>query len=85
VANLALPNDTEFAMQNNPLEKIRRDNSAETRPQPASLTLPGSNAYGDLPQFTKHNVLPFRRTIRRQELRQIVPLAVNLFFATTVS
>ena len=65
---------TEFAMQNNPLEKTGRDISAEIPAQPVSLPLPGSNAYGDLPQFTKNGVLPFRRTIRRQELRQIVPL-----------
>jgi prophage regulatory protein len=71
---------TEFDMQNNLLEKIGRDNSAETRPQPASLPLPGSNAYGDLPQFTKHGALPFRRTIRRQELRQIVPLAETTIY-----
>lgn len=62
-------------MQNNPLQQIDRDIGAEIHPQPVSLPLPGSNAYGELPQFTRHGVLPFRRTIRRQELRQIVPLA----------
>jgi prophage regulatory protein len=71
---------TEFDMQNNPLEKVGRGNSAETRPQPVSLPLPGSNPYGDLPQFTKHGVLPFRRTIRRQELRQMVPLAETTIY-----
>lgn len=67
-------------MQNNPLEKTGRDISAEIPSQPASLPLPGSNAYGDLSQFTKHRVLPFRRTIRRQELRQIVPLAETTIY-----
>ena len=62
-------------MENNPSGKIGRDNGAEMRQQPASLPLPDSNAYGDLPQFPKRGVLPFRRTIRRHELRQIVPLA----------
>lgn len=67
-------------MENNPSARIDRDNSAEMRPQPASHPLPGSNAYGDLPQFPKHGVLPFRRTIRRQELRQIVPLAETTIY-----
>lgn len=40
-----------------------------------SLPLPGTEAYEALPQFPKRSVLPFLRTIRRQELRQIVPLA----------
>jgi len=37
--------------------------------------LPGTEAYEALPQFPKRNDLPFRRTIRRHELREIVPLA----------
>jgi len=40
-----------------------------------SLPLPGTEAYETLPQFPKRSPLPFRRTIRRKELRQIVPLA----------
>ena len=40
-----------------------------------ALPLPGTEAYEALPQFPKRSPLPFRRTIRRQELRQIVPLA----------
>jgi len=67
-------------MQNNPLEKIGRDNGADIRQQPVSLPLPDSNGYDELPQFTKHGVLPFRRTIRRQELRQIVPLAETTIY-----
>lgn len=65
-------------MENNPAGKIGRNNEAEMRPQP--LPLPGSNAYGDLPQFPKPGVLPFRRTIRRHELRQIVPLAETTIY-----
>lgn len=40
-----------------------------------SLPLPGTAAYEALPQFPKRAPLTFRRTIRRHELRQIVPLA----------
>jgi len=40
-----------------------------------ALPLPGTEAYEELPQFPKRSPLPFRRTIRRQELRLIVPLA----------
>ncbi|WP_026437095.1 AlpA family phage regulatory protein [Acidovorax sp. JHL-9] len=67
-------------MENNPLGKIDLDTDLAMRPQPASLPLPGSNAYGDLPQFPKHSALPFRRTIRRHELRQIVPLAETTIY-----
>lgn len=67
-------------MENNPTGKIGRDNGAKMRPQPTPLPVPGSNAYDDLPQFPKHSALPFRRTIRRQELRQIVPLAETTIY-----
>lgn len=39
------------------------------------LPLPGTEAYEALPQFPKRSPLPFRRTIRRHELRKIAPLA----------
>lgn len=42
--------------------------------------LPGTPAYEALPQFPKHSPLPFRRTIRRHELRQIVPLAETTIY-----
>ncbi|WP_244952506.1 helix-turn-helix transcriptional regulator [Xanthomonas maliensis] len=42
--------------------------------------LPGSAAYEELPQFPQFCVLPFRRTIRRKELRQIVPLAETTIY-----
>ena len=45
-----------------------------------SLPLPGTEAYEALPQFPKRSPLPFRRTIRRQELRQIVPLAETTIY-----
>jgi len=67
-------------MENNPSGKLGRRNGTEIRPLPASLPLPGSNAYGDLPQFPKRGALPFRRTIRRRELRQIVPLAETTIY-----
>ncbi|CAN7669219.1 AlpA family transcriptional regulator [Acidovorax sp. LjRoot117] len=67
-------------MESNPLGKIDQHTDLAMRPQPASLPLPGSNAYDDLPQFPKHGALPFRRTIRRHELRQIVPLAETTIY-----
>lgn len=44
------------------------------------LPLPGTEGYEALPQFPKRSALPFRRTIRRQELRQIVPLAETTIY-----
>ena len=60
-------------MENNPLHKMSRDNGAEGTPRPISVPLPSSDAYDNLRQCPKRSVLLFRRTIRRQELRQIVP------------
>ncbi len=45
-----------------------------------ALPLPGTDAYEALPQFPKRSPLPFRRTIRRHELRQIVPLAETTIY-----
>ncbi|PTD99459.1 helix-turn-helix transcriptional regulator [Pandoraea apista] len=45
-----------------------------------ALPLPGTEAYEELPQFPKCSPLPFRRTIRRQELRLIVPLAETTIY-----
>ena len=67
-------------MENSPLQKINRDDGAETLPQPVAAPLPGSDAYEELPQFPKRSALPFRRTIRRQDLRQIVPLAETTIY-----
>jgi len=44
------------------------------------LPLPGTEAYEALPQFPRRSALPFRRTIRRHELRQIVPLAETTIY-----
>ena len=44
------------------------------------LPLPGTEGYEALPQFPKRSALPFRRTIRRQELRLIVPLAETTIY-----
>lgn len=45
-----------------------------------SLPMPGTEAYEALPQFPKPSPLPFRRTIRRQELRQIIPLSETTIY-----
>jgi prophage regulatory protein len=45
-----------------------------------SLPLPSTEACEALPQLPKRNILPFRRTIRRHELRQIVPLAETTIY-----
>lgn len=45
-----------------------------------AFPLPGTEAYEELPQFPKRSPLPFRRTIRRQELRQIVPLSETTIY-----
>lgn len=44
------------------------------------LPLPGTEGYEALPQFPKRSALPFRRTIRHQKLRQIVPLAETTIY-----
>ena len=67
-------------MENNPTKLNSRDTGAKDSSRPVSVPLPGSDAYDDLPQFPKRSVLPFRRTIRRQELRQIVPLAETTIY-----
>lgn len=45
-----------------------------------ALPLPGTEACEAAPQFAKGNPLPFRRNIRRQELRQIAPLAKTTIY-----
>lgn len=54
-------------------------NAADIDPPPYR-PLPGTEAYEALPQFPKRSPLPFRRTIRRHELRQIVPLAETTIY-----
>ena len=45
-----------------------------------ALPHPGAAGYDDLPQFPTKAPLPFRRTIRRHELHQIVPLAETTIY-----
>lgn len=45
-----------------------------------SLSLPDTAQYAELPQLSKGSPLPFRRTIRRGELHQIVPLAETTIY-----
>jgi len=56
---------------------------AADKSEPTSGTRPphpGMDGYANLPQFPARFPLPFRRTIRRQELRQIVPLAETTIY-----
>ena len=50
-------------------------------PPQAHAPHPGTDGYDNLPQFPAKFPLPFRRTIRRQELHQIVPLAETTIYA----
>lgn len=67
-------------MENNPLQRISREDDAGRSQRRISAPLPGSDAYDEFPQFPGSSVLPFRRTIRRHELRQIVPLAETTIY-----
>jgi len=49
-------------------------------PSPSPLPHPGAAGYDDIPQFPTRVPLPFRRTIRRGELHQIVPLAETTIY-----
>lgn len=44
------------------------------------LPMPHTEAYEALPQFPNRSPLPFRRTIRRQELKQIIPLSETTIY-----
>lgn len=44
------------------------------------MPMPGTEAYDEIPQIVERHPLPFRRTIRRQELHQIVPLAETTIY-----
>ncbi|GKT18301.1 AlpA family phage regulatory protein [Acidovorax sp. SUPP2522] len=48
--------------------------------QPGHAPHPGTDGYEHLPQFGARLPLPFSRTIRRQELHQIVPLAETTIY-----
>jgi prophage regulatory protein len=56
-------------ISNAPSSKIRQ-----------SLPIPDTDAYETLPQFPKRSPLPFRRAIRRHELRQMIPLSETTIY-----
>ena len=58
-----------------PVENLSHLSKAPAINTSSALPVPGTPAYEALPQFPKRSPLPFRRTIRRHELRQIIPLA----------
>ena len=62
------------------VEHLRQASHAAGTRDRQSLPLPGTEAYEALPQFPQHSPLPFRRTIRRPELHQIVPLAETTIY-----
>lgn len=62
------------------VEQLRQTSHADSTDTSRSLPLPGTEAYEALPQFPNRSPLPFRRTIRRSELRQIVPLAETTIY-----
>lgn len=54
--------------------------SQPAQDRPSSLPHPGTAGYDNVPQFPAKAPLPFRRTIRRHELHQIVPLAETTIY-----
>lgn len=54
---------------------------AQEQQMPSLATpVPSPATYAEVPQFLSTKVLPFRRTIRRHELHQIVPLAETTIY-----
>ncbi|WP_390223476.1 helix-turn-helix transcriptional regulator [Brenneria goodwinii] len=62
------------------LAQSAEEKSTTERHSNSTSPLPGTEAYEALPQYARHCPLPFRRTIRRQELRQIVPLSETTIY-----
>ncbi|ESQ97688.1 transcriptional regulator [Stutzerimonas chloritidismutans AW-1] len=62
------------------MEHLSHPSSALSTESIQSLSMPGTEAYDALPQFPKRSPLPFRRTIRRHELRQIIPLSETTIY-----
>lgn len=60
--------------------KDSTEENGKTTSQSAHLPCPGTEGYEGLPQFPAKHPLPFRRTIRRDELRQVVPLAETTIY-----
>ena len=59
---------------------VRMEHVAEHEEPQAHAPYPGTDGYDNLPQFPAKFPLPFRRTIRRHELHQIVPLAETTIY-----
>lgn len=59
-------------MDNQPASQLEWTPS---RGMTSASPVPGTEGYDELPQLVAARPLPFRRTIRRTELRQLVPLA----------
>ncbi|GAA3990714.1 hypothetical protein GCM10022279_12330 [Comamonas faecalis] len=62
------------------VEQLRQTSHSAGTNAHQPLPLPGTEAYEALPQFSQSSPLPFRRTIRRHELHQIVPLAETTIY-----
>jgi len=62
------------------MEHLLPTSSAAISETSQSLPMPGTEAYEALPQLPKRSPLPFPRTIRRQELRQIIPLSETTIY-----
>jgi len=67
-------------MKNSPVQPISRESGARGSPRSGSIAVPSSDACDDLPHLPKHSALPLRRTIRRHELHQVVPLAATTIY-----
>lgn len=64
-------------MENTSSDAVDRAHESKSR---IASPRPNSVAYDELPQFPTSSALPFRRTIRRRELHQIVPLAETTIY-----
>ncbi|HBS80617.1 MAG: AlpA family transcriptional regulator [Pseudomonas sp.] len=62
------------------MEHSSPTSSASSSESSQPLPTPGTEAYEALPQFVQQSPLPFRRTIRRHELRQIIPLSETTIY-----
>lgn len=60
------------------VQQLTHNATGSRADQPVTLSV--TSAYQTLTQFPNALPLPYRRTIRRQELRQIVPLAETTIY-----
>lgn len=63
-----------------PAQPLENRTGTTERHSNSASPFPGTEAYEALPQYPRHSPLPFRRTIRRHELRQIVPLSETTIY-----